>query len=419
MNILVVGLSGIADKLSTLFEKCDVMSVLTFVDNADEAQPLMANKYDVALIAYAGINDPNLPIIDELIDRSISVVVMATAVSPDIKALFASKPILDYVVYDSDGSDLHQVAVILSRYNKNRAVTALVVDDTAAYRTQVSYLLTTQGLRVLTANDGIQALEIVKKEPVRIMVTDYEMPNMNGLELTKATRKVRGKDDLAILVFTASENGHAAEFLKMGANDFLTKPFTREELTCRIDQNLDLIYLMDKFRDSANRDFLTSLHNRRYFLKMAGARFNEAQSASTPMAVAMLDIDFFKKINDTHGHEAGDEALRVLSKVLVSSLPSGQLAARLGGEEFALMFTGDEALNVEKTLEDLRVAIEQQPILLVNNLRFHQSVSIGCVLSADMPDTLGRAMMMADKALYEAKHQGRNRVIFADASMLG
>lgn len=293
-----------------------------------------------------------VPTLNDLLAARLPVLVQTSEYGALCKSLYARKPIMDYVVG---------------------------VDDSAAYRAQLSFLLQTQGLEVLTAEDGVKVLALLEQHPVSLMLT-------------------------------ASEESQATDFIKSGANDFLYKPFTREELTCRVNQNLDLIYLLADTQDMADRDFLTRLYNWRYFMGRVAERFDRGLAAQQPMAVVMLDIDHFKRINDTYGHDAGDDAIRALARLLVDAVDEvGAVVARMGGEEFAIWLPMAGSA-VADWLESVRVRVAQTPVETASGALW-QTVSIGwCDNSARHHDALESALTAADAALYAAKAGGRNRV---------
>lgn len=422
MNALLVDLPKLVPAFEALcakyFAECHCLTAQT--REALEAN-LTAGIVDYVVIPYQQ-NDPVLALRSaEWIDCALSykcpTIVLASRLTSEVRNIFATKSILNYLLNQEDEPQetVQQLVELIQRHRHNHKFFALVVDDSAAYRAQVSYFLRVHGLTVMTAKDGQEALEIIQQHPIRLVVTDYHMPNMDGLTLTKILRRTKGKDEIAVIAITATDgcNG-ATEFLKVGANDFLVKPYSREELICRVDQNLDIILLLDKMRERANRDFLTQLYNRRYFLKTAEKRYQLCLAEQVPMVMAMLDIDYFKKINDTYGHEAGDEALRQMATILSELVPEDQLVARLGGEEFAILFTGECALNAAGWFERLRQVVAAHVIRPFTQVEFYQTISIGWVSCKEMPESLIRAMMFADKALYRAKHQGRNCVVRAE-----
>lgn len=420
MNVLLVNLPNLASSFKESFQKHFGAFNCLCAHNKEEVDFCLSQGVDYALVAY-GQNENSIvdsaAFVDAALKNKCPTILVANKLTTEVRSLFGSTSILNYVINQEDApaETSQQIIELIQRHINNHKISVLVVDDSAAYRAQISYFLTVHGLNVLTAKDGLEALEVIKKSPVRLVVTDYHMPKMDGLMLTKALRKMQGKDDVAIIAITATDGSNGAtEFLKVGANDFLVKPYSREELICRIDQNLEIILLLDKMKDRANRDFLTDLHNRRFFLKHATARYKSCKEEGVSISVAMLDIDYFKKINDTYGHEAGDEALRQMSGILTRLVPEGQLVARLGGEEFAIFLMSDSAVHAEKIYESIRAAVEKSVVNSVNQVSFQQTVSIGWLSNDQMPESLSYALMLADKALYQAKHQGRNRVTKAE-----
>jgi diguanylate cyclase (GGDEF)-like protein len=380
------------------------------VRDMDQLETLLVTaKFDAAVVATDLADDIGSHAVDSLLNAKTPVLVTTNQLTEISKALYSNKAIVDYVV-GCNTEALTQAIDILGRLKKNKNTTVLIVDDSAAQRGRMSALIHTQNLRILTAENGQQALDILSKEHVSLMLTDYHMPIMDGLELTKAARLLYGKHELAIVVLTASSNSQAADFLKYGANDFLSKPFTREELTCRVNQNLDIIYLMMEMHDMAHRDFLTSLHNRRYFLEKGTQLYNFAKATSLPMVIAMIDIDHFKRINDTWGHDVGDDAIRQLAEQLNElEITSNDIVSRLGGEEFAVIMTADAAISAPQLLEGLRKAVESNYIENAET-QIKQTISIGWVNGQQYND-LSSALTAADHYLYAAKASGRNCIM--------
>ncbi len=243
---------------------------------------------------------------------------------------------------------------------------------------------------------------------VALMLTDYAMPVMDGFELTAQARKLYGKERLAIIGISASEDKLiSSQFLKNGANDFITKPYSYEEILCRVNQNLEMLEIIRINRDAATRDYLTRLYNRRYFFETGSPLHAAVKSRQHPLAAAMLDIDHFKKINDQYGHDCGDEVLRQVAKLLDQHL--GQwLVARLGGEEFAVLLDGCGLEEARGHLEALRLAIAAAPIVCGASA-IPVTISIG--LSGQPGESIDDMIKSADLALYQAKEGGRNRLV--------
>jgi diguanylate cyclase (GGDEF)-like protein len=208
---------------------------------------------------------------------------------------------------------------------------------------------------------------------------------------------------------TEGTHSLSARFLKLGANDFLPKPFLREEFFCRVLQNLDILDYIESIRDAAYRDFLTGLRNRKFFFEhCARAHDAAALPGGGPLAVAMLDVDHFKRVNDTYGHDGGDAALKHLAALLQEHLPEADTVARFGGEEFCALVPGVDRAGATAIFERLRRAVEAAPVTHAGaEIRF--TISIGLALQPRA--TLAARVSRADELLYQAKESGRNRVI--------
>jgi len=236
---------------------------------------------------------------------------------------------------------------------------------------------------------------------------------MDGIELTRRLRHLRARDRMAVIGVSGSTDASLIpRFLKNGANDFLRKPFSREEFFCRISQNVDQLELIGTLQDLATRDFLTGLPNRRSFLDKAARRLENHTPHDGRLAVAMLDIDHFKHINDSHGHEAGDQALRAVAAVLHASTRPRDISARFGGEEFCLLLNGLDEDACAAYLEQLRATIAALEVTLGEHT-LRMTVSIGACHQQAGTTTLHELLGEADRQLYLAKAGGRNRVHIA------
>ncbi len=231
---------------------------------------------------------------------------------------------------------------------------------------------------------------------------------MQGVEFTRRLRTLRSRDKVAVIGISGNTDASLIpRFLKNGANDFLRKPFSREEFFCRVSQNVDQLELIGTLQDLATRDFLTGLPNRRSFLEHSQRQLGKAEGS---VAVAMVDIDHFKHINDTYGHEAGDDALRAVAGAVAAHARSHDLTARFGGEEFcALVPYLGESESVEY-FESLRAQIEALEVD-VGGQTLRMTVSIGVFRTRFPGQTLNHLLSEADRRLYLAKAGGRNRVV--------
>jgi diguanylate cyclase (GGDEF)-like protein len=365
------------------------------------------NDFFAATIDYALPDAPNGEAIPCVLSHGIASVVMTGKMDETTRQKILAQPVVDYIPKENSQAFLY-LKRILHWQITNSSTGILVVDDSSAARNYVSQLLKRRNFSVYLANDGVQALERLKQhKDIKLVITDLEMPKMDGIELTNEIRKIYSRDQLSIIGISGADNGmHSARFIKNGADDFLRKPFCPEEFYCRITQNIENLNNIAEIQKAANTDYLTELPNRRAFFTKAEQLVPQYIKRNMPYCVAMLDIDYFKKVNDTFGHEAGDHILKVLTLYMRKHLGSG-LVARLGGEEFAVVLHGTDEDQLYNKLDDLRrdiavsqVSYEEEHIVF--------TVSIGMVCNSQ--EVLAKQMNLADSALYSAKENGRNQV---------
>jgi diguanylate cyclase (GGDEF)-like protein len=235
------------------------------------------------------------------------------------------------------------------------------------------------------------------------------MPDMDGFQLTKKIRQKFNIEELAIIGASAQDyKNMSARFLKFGANDFLTKPFLSEEFYCRVTMNVNNLEYIQINKELSVRDFLTDLYNRRYFYEIGQKLFASSKRLEKHLSIAMLDIDHFKKINDTYGHDGGDKVLIAISQVLKNRFRASDIVSRFGGEEFCIFATDMNPDCAVKIFEELRQTVKDTTIIHEDK-KINVTISIGvCNMRAD---TLEEMVKEADRKLYEAKNGGRDRVV--------
>ncbi|UYC13610.1 diguanylate cyclase [Xanthomonas sp. CFBP 8445] len=355
-------------------------------------------------------------VVDFFIARGLPTVVVSGVYDEGLRKRILTQQIIDFVLKNAPDS-IDYLAWLVQRLARNRAITALVVDDSPSARAYAAALLAMYGYKVVEAADGAAGLRAIEANPsIRLAVVDQEMPGMEGVEFTRRLRTLRARDMLAVIGLSGNNDPSLVpRFLKNGANDFLRKPFSREEFFCRVSQNVDQLELIGTLQDLATRDFLTSLPNRRHFLEQSQRALPRWLARQQPVSVAMLDIDHFKHINDTFGHEAGDEALRVVAATLAAHARPQDMVARFGGEEFCMLAPGLDAAAATDYFEALRVRIADLRVA-IGTQTLHLTISIGVSNSGPQRQTLHALLTEADKYLYLAKAGGRNRVECAPAA---
>lgn len=284
----------------------------------------------------------------------------------------------------------------------------LVVDDDPDKRALLAVALEMAGYQVHTANDGEAGLTAVESYQPDLIITDVMMPKMDGYELARRVRANPQTRFIPIIIQSAARSD--AQDLRRGAEvgalGYITDPTDLDLLLARTRTLLDFKSYLDTVEEAAHTDHLTGLANRRRFERQLEREIARALRYDRPFCLLIIDIDHFKNVNDTYGHEAGDEAIRELAKVLQAGTRGIDTAARIGGEEFAVLLTETEFTGGCEVAERLRVAIRSAEIPVVG----HITASFG-IAEFPLHAQTGRELMsVADAAMYEAKRQGRDHV---------
>ena len=292
----------------------------------------------------------------------------------------------------------------------------LVVDDEQSIREFLSEALERLGHRVQTACDGKAAIEKVKEGHFGIIITDMIMPRMDGMELIRyLVENQKGVNIIAITGHTMSYQ--YTDVIAAGASDFIAKPFTINELEAKLNRILRERRLLEELERLAVKDPLTGLYNRRLFRKVSRGEAFRSVRYHHPLCLFFFDIDNFKEYNDIHGHQAGDELLTRLAKVLSASVRKNiDTAYRFGGDEFTLLLPhlpGEAAMKVAGRIRDTYNKLGFQPT----------SLSIGVALflskTGDVDKDIDDMVQRSDRALYYAKHNlGGNDAHLDEESVL-
>jgi diguanylate cyclase (GGDEF)-like protein len=279
-------------------------------------------------------------------------------------------------------------------------------------RTKLRETLMQHDFNVIEATSGQEALDILSEnKKIDLVITDHEMDAMDGIELTKRIRRLYPMEELPIIALTGSANETLiARYLKSEANDFIKKPYSQEELRCRVSTALSLKDMFENIKMIAITDRLTSLYNRFHLYEKGHylAEMNKRDNSS--FSLAIFDIDHFKKINDTYGHTAGDHTLVEFSSILKKAFRKTDLVARFGGEEFVVIMPNTPLEQAAKVCNAIREKVAQYAITVSDDTKVSFTVSVG-VSHLGSEDTLESLIQKTDKLLYKAKESGRNKVI--------
>ncbi len=288
--------------------------------------------------------------------------------------------------------------------------TILVVDDTISNLDILGELL--KDYDVIDATNGQEALEIIEREPVNLILLDIMMPNMDGFEVCKILQSNNETKDIPIIFLTAkTDEDSIEEAYDIGGSDYVTKPFKPRELLARVKRELKLQDLQEKLKLLASTDPMTKLYNRRYFTEVALHTVELSKRTKQDLSIIMLDIDKFKNVNDTYGHQVGDEVIISLANELLKLQRKSDIICRFGGEEFVILLPNIDSNGAFVVAEKIRQQIESLSIEIENSVSIKYTVSIGVSqINLETENNIESSLKRADDALYEAKENGRNKV---------
>jgi len=367
---------------------------------------------------FIAILDFNLPdahhgeVIAKVVNHNLPAIVFTGYVSEEVREKVWSHNVVDYVLKE-DVLSLDYILNLLDRLEKNGGTQILLVDSDSDNRQNLLDLLRVHRYQILTADSGEQALEIIDEDPdIKLTITASHLPGMDGLELIQQIRKKFCPEDMSIIgMVSKGDHITSARFLKYGANDFFVREtFLPEEFYGRINQLLSTLEHIQLIRTSALKDFLTGLHNRRYFFMTGEKLYASAKRDNLSLVCAMFDIDFFKKVNDSHGHEAGDLVLKHVAKILQKRMRKTDIVARIGGEEFCILAVNMDLKEVNRIFNELLQQIEQSIVVLPDAMGEVQ-VTLSGGICTKLSDSLEDMAKKADIFLYKAKRGGRNRIV--------
>lgn len=294
----------------------------------------------------------------------------------------------------------------------------LVVDDDAANLRLVAETLADTDYVIETASDGVQALEKVRADPPDLLILDVMMPKMNGLEVCRIVKSLSTDSFIPIILVTVrGDVDSKVAGLKLGADDYLAKPFNPLELKARVSSMLRIKALQDKINGKRKElealsmtDDLTGLFNHRAMQQRLKDEFLRAQRYNDPLSVLMIDVDFFKKVNDKHGHLFGDHVLHELAKVLGTCVREIDIVARYGGEEFMVILPQTHFSGSLAVAERIWTTVARHPFVQ-DQASEPVTVSIGIAFYPNKSVANAEQLVaFADQALYQAKREGRNRI---------
>ena len=297
----------------------------------------------------------------------------------------------------------------------------LIVDDNKTNCEVLERRLSLQGLKCRTSYDGNSAIEEVKKKVPDLILLDVILPDVNGLELLKLFREDHSRDDLPVIMVSAfNDVDSIAKCIQLGAQDYLPKPLNGTILLAKVISSLERKFFRERERELVNElhiqattDQLTGIFNRRVVFDSLEKAYDDlVQGKSKGFSVLTLDIDFFKKINDTYGHSGGDEVLKSFAKNLNDTISKPNIVGRIGGEEFLAILMETDQKKIVELCNDLRNEITKKSVT-------YEGEEIKVTFSGGTANTsesrnASDLVNKADERLYDAKKSGRDKIVFPD-----
>lgn len=406
-KIFIVDDSKSFSKLMTIRIKNDLGLDSITASSFEEAKSVLDEERSSIFLALVDLNvgdAKGTEHIDYMLEHKVPVIVITGELNDEIRNKILEKNIIDYI-FKSKKEDMDYVIKLLKQIIRNSETKVVVADDSPLFRKLTGDLLKLQMFKVLEAKNGLDCLNIVEENPdIKLVLTDYNMKEMDGFELTLRLREKYSKDSLIIISISGNDTKNiSSKFIKIGVNDFITKPFTKEEFACRINMNMDALESIERIKDLSNRDFLTNLYNRKFFIEKS----NSLLSANKQSALAIFIVDHFKKLNNEFGEETGDMVLKSLGIIAKEHFSKSHFLFRLEGKKFAVLIPGITKEAAIPLFENFCSKVSSIP-LNVNGNRIEITISVGLSISDNSNSTL--RIKEAEELLSEARNSGRNRV---------
>lgn len=297
----------------------------------------------------------------------------------------------------------------------------LIAEDDMTSRIILNSVLKKWGFDPVMTCDGKEAWNIMQSEDApRLAILDWQMPKMSGIEVCQRIRKIDTTDPPYLIVLTSKdEKKDIVNALDAGANDFISKPYDNAELQARINVGKRMVTLQSELGDAykalkheAMHDPLTNIYNRRAIMELLEKEIARAKREETGLCAGVCDLDYFKKVNDTYGHQIGDAVLIAFTRFVNDKLRLNDHLGRIGGEEFLIVASGSKDLQQNSLFERICKHVHNSKITTEKgNISITVSIGVAQYTGVENSDTL---LAAADKALYHAKKIGRDRVVCAE-----
>jgi len=293
----------------------------------------------------------------------------------------------------------------------------LIAEDDSVVRRAIEIVLRKRGYQVIMAENGRKAWEALDDREIRLAIIDRMMPEMTGIEVCEKIRRRTGEYVFVIILSAQDSESDIVSGLDAGADDYVTKPFSQKELQARLRAGErivrlenDLLAAQQKIETMATQDELTSLWNRRAIIQRLHEELARARREGFPVAVGMVDVDHFKRVNDTLGHGAGDRVLVEVARRMVLVSRAYDSVGRYGGDEFLLVLANTDREQAERIGRRICETVRQAPVDTAGG-PVNVSITLGIATMTTTDEAAAEELIsVADRALYDAKERGRDQM---------
>jgi diguanylate cyclase (GGDEF)-like protein len=389
---------------------------VTLAQSFAQVKTILVNnpKFFAATIDVNLPDAPNGEVIPYVLQSKIPSIVMTGRMDDATRKKILSLPVIDYITKEN-AQAYHYLLRVLNNQITNKNISVLVVDSSLTSCNETVELLKRRNFTTHAVPDGTKALKFLEDNPnIKIVITAHNMPGMTGIELLQKIRKQHTNNELIVIgTSRSSKDTASAKFIKNGADDFLKKPFCPEEFYCRIMQHIEKFHNLEKIHLADNQDYLTHLLNYRHFITSVKEAQEMSLDDSSTSVLAIIDIDNFKSINETHSNSMGDKVLIGLSQALKKQF-NDQILARLGGDQFAALIKAENIEATKAQLQALQQTVNQLEIK-DNDNQTNFSICIGATTIKD-ENSIDTLLKIANDAIIKAKNEGKNKLILTEAS---
>ncbi len=409
-NILLIEDNKTVAKLVKVTLEGELSVEIDVVSSLDEAKKLISKKeYFLGVMGLVLPDAPNGEAVDYSLQKGLSIIILTSTYDQDTRKNILDKKVFDYIII-KNRDYIHDLVLSVKRAVRNASMHALVVDDSKVFRKLLTEILVDQLFHVHEADNGRSALQELQEHPeISLVLTDHDMPEMNGFDLVIKIRESRKFDKMAILIISAEENrNNIPLYLKHGANDYIQKPFDREEFLCRVNLNCDNLEMIENIRNLAHLDILTGLYNKKYLISIGEVLHSNAQRYNTHLALAQVDVDNFLVHVSLHGEDAGHFIIKELGQMFDGRLKRrSDVIARVAPSRFAVLVDNKDVDDLFRFFETIRKDIEEKPFVYKGGeIRITVSIGLCTVLKSDFHSMYAETSFIVE----EARNRGGNQV---------